>query len=880
MDSNVKFINIGERTNVTGSAKFKKLILSNEFEQAVDVAKEQIENGAQIIDINMDEGLLDSEKAMVKFLNLISVEPDIAKVPFMIDSSKWSVIEAGLKCIQGKPIVNSISLKEGEELFLEQAEKIKFYGAAVVVMAFDEKGQADNVERKFKICERAYKVLTQKIKFSPQDIIFDPNIFAVATGIEEHNNYALDFFEATKLIKKNLPMARVSGGVSNVSFSFRGNNQVREAMHSCFMYHAIKSGLDMAIVNAGQITIYEQIPNDLKKSIEDVLFNRDLNATENLIEISKKYSGNIERKKIDKKWRTKSLEKKVEYALINGINEFIENDTEGLRKKFDSPLEIIEGPLMDGMNVVGDLFGSGKMFLPQVVKSARVMKQSVAYLLPFMENGKKSKKTTKGKILLATVKGDVHDIGKNIVGVVLQCNNFEIIDLGVMVPANKIIETAVRENVDLIGLSGLITPSLDEMCFVASELERNKINKPLLIGGATTSKIHTAIKIDPLYGIGVCHVNDASKAVSVASNMISKNKCRPFVDSLKKEYLSLRENYYKKDKVNENNLRSCRDNKMKIDWKKYDPIKPKVSSLEIIKGESIKKILEYTDWKPFFEAWELYGKFPEILDDNLVGSAARELWRDSQDMIKTIINDNLTKPSAVFGFWPANSDGDDVIIFEDDSRKKVIQKFHFLRQQVSRKNSKRPNLCLSDFIAPVGVKDDYLGGFLVTAGSGIEKLALKFENDYDDYNSILVKSIGDRIAEAYAEMLHKEVRTKYWAYDSKEKLTVQDLISEKFLGIRPAPGYPACPDHTEKKTLFELLKVSENLGIELTESFAMTPASSVAGFYISHPLSSYFGVGKIYKDQVEDYAIRKGLEINIVEKWLGPNLGYSPKGTA
>ncbi len=600
MNSNIKFINIGERTNVTGSAKFKKLIIGDNYEEAVSIAKEQIDNGAQIIDINMDEGLLDSESAMIKFLNLISVEPDIAKVPFMIDSSKWTVIEAGLKCIQGKSIVNSISLKEGESKFLEQAEKIKSYGAAAVVMAFDEIGQADNVERKFKICERAYKTLTKKINFPPEDIIFDPNIFAVATGIEEHNNYALDFFEATKLIKKNLPNAKVSGGLSNVSFSFRGNNQVREAMHSCFLYHAIRCGLDMAIVNAGQITIYEQIPKDLKTCIEDVLFNRHRDATENLIEVSKKYSGSLEKKKIDKKWRNKNLEKKIEYALINGINEFIVEYTEALRKTYNSPLEIIEGPLMDGMNVVGDLFGSGKMFLPQVVKSARVMKQSVAYLLPFMDKEKKAKQTSKGKILLATVKGDVHDIGKNIVGVVLQCNNFEIIDLGVMVPANKIIEKAVEENVDLIGLSGLITPSLDEMCFVASELQRNKINKPLLIGGATTSKIHTAIKIDPLYNVGVCHVNDASKAVSVATNMISKNKCRPFVESLKNEYSNLRSNYYKKDKVRENNLTSCRLNKLKIEWTKNKPVKPKKLSLRVIKEESISEILKYTDWKPFF----------------------------------------------------------------------------------------------------------------------------------------------------------------------------------------------------------------------------------------------------------------------------------------
>ena len=876
MNSNINFINIGERTNVTGSAKFKKLILNNDFQKAVDIAKDQIDNGAQIIDINMDEGLLDSEKAMVKFLNLISVEPDIAKVPFMIDSSKWSVIEAGLKCIQGKPIVNSISLKEGEKTFIEQAEKIKNYGAAVVVMAFDEQGQADSTSRKFEICKRAYKLMVDKLGFPAEDIIFDPNIFAVATGITEHDEYALNFFEATKLIKKHLPLAKVSGGLSNVSFSFRGNNQVREAMHSCFLYHAINAGLDMAIVNAGQITIYEQIPKDLKNCIENVLFNKKSGATDDLIEISKKYSGQVQKKKIDKKWRNKKLEKKIEYALINGINEFIVDDTEELRKKYNSPLDIIEGPLMDGMNVVGDLFGSGKMFLPQVVKSARVMKQSVAYLLPFMENEKKSKTTSKGKILLATVKGDVHDIGKNIVGVVLQCNNFEIIDLGVMVPSNKIIETAIKENVDLIGLSGLITPSLDEMCFVASELERNKVNKPLLIGGATTSKIHTAIKIDPLYNFGVCHVNDASKAVLVASSMISKSKCRPFVESLKKEYDGLRTNYYKKDKTTDNNLDICRQNKFKFEWKKYNPSKPKINKIKVQNKISIKKILSFVDWKPFFEAWELHGNYPDILNDSIVGDTAKDLWKDAQKMISKIITNKLTLPKAVFGFWPANSDGDDIVVFESEKRKKVLKKLFFLRQQVNRKNSKRPNLCLSDFVAPVGVKNDYVGAFLVTAGSGIETLSNEYENKNDDYNSILVKSLGDRIAEGLAEMLHSQVRKNYWGYAPKESLTNSDLISEKYIGIRPAPGYPACPDHTEKETLFELLNVEKNLKIKLTESFAMTPASSVSGLYFSNPMASYFGVGKIYKDQVEDYAKRKGLPINLIEKWLGPNLGYLP----
>ena len=877
MKPNINFINIGERTNVTGSAKFKKLILSDQFDEAVSVAKDQIDNGAQIIDINMDEGLLDSESAMIKFLNLISVEPDIAKVPFMIDSSKWKVIESGLKCIQGKGIVNSISLKEGEKIFLEQASIIQTFGAAVVVMAFDEKGQADNIERKYEICKRAYELLTKKLNFRAQDIIFDPNIFAVATGIEDHNNYAVDFFEATKLIKKNLPLAKVSGGLSNVSFSFRGNNQVREAMHSCFLYHAINYGLDMAIVNAGQISIYEQIPLDLKDCIENVLFNKSVNATEDLINISKKYSENIEKKKTTSEWRKESLEKKIEYALINGINEFIEDDTESLRKKYNAPLEIIEGPLMDGMNVVGDFFGAGKMFLPQVVKSARVMKQSVAYLLPFMEGDKKNKVKKKGKILLATVKGDVHDIGKNIVGVVLQCNNFEIIDLGVMVPANIIIETAVKENVDLIGLSGLITPSLDEMCFVASELQRNGVNIPLLVGGATTSKIHTAIKIDPLYNFGVCHVTDASKAVGVASNLISKSKLQPFIDKLRNEYSLLRDNYFKKDKINTNNIDDCRNNKFKIDWTSYTPPKPKKLAIDYQPDISINKIINFIDWKPFFEAWELYGNFPQILEDKLIGKAASDLWSDANKMLEKIIKNKLTIPKSVVGFWPANSMGDDVIIF-DSERKNEISKLYFLRQQIDRSNSKRANFCLSDFIAPIkSGLDDYIGGFIVTAGDGIENLAKEFEKKNDDYNSILVKSIGDRIAEGLAEMTHETVRKNSWGYSKDEKLKNTELINEKYIGIRPAPGYPACPDHTEKETLFKLLNASQNIKVKLTESFAMTPSSSVSGFYFSNPHSSYFGVGKLYKDQVNDYADRKGVNIKFTEKWLSSSLGYSPE---
>ena len=827
-------------------------------------------------------GLLDSEKAMERFLNLISVEPDIAKVPFMIDSSKWSVIETGLKCVQGKAIVNSISLKEGEKEFIEQAIMVKNFGAAVVVMAFDEEGQADSTEKKFKICSRAYKILTEEVRFPAEDIIFDPNIFAVATGISEHNNYAKDFFEATKLIKAELPGCKVSGGVSNVSFSFRGNNRVREAMHSCFLYHAINAGLDMAIVNAGQITIYEQIPKDLRESIEDVLFNRSDNATDKLIDISKKYSEDkIDKKKITKEWRKKNPEERVKYSLINGINDFIENDTEELRKKFDKPLEIIEGPLMDGMNVVGDLFGSGKMFLPQVVKSARVMKQSVAYLLPFMENEKKNENLSKGKILLATVKGDVHDIGKNIVGVVLQCNNFDVIDLGVMVPCQKIIDTVISENVDLIGLSGLITPSLDEMCFVASELSRNKIDRPLLIGGATTSKIHTAIKIAPLYSNGVCHVTDASKAVTVASKLISKNKCRPFIEELNREYSNLRTSYFKKDNKKENSIEKCRKNKFKFDWKSYKPHAPKLLGLKTDYKISVEKIEKFIDWKPFFQSWELHGNFPEILNDEKVGKAAKDLWNDAQKMLERLKKNKIISPSAVIGFWPANSDGDDILIFKDNSRKKILKKLHFLRQQVSRENSKRPNFCLSDFVSPTSSKiKDFIGGFLVTAGDGIEKLSKEYENKKDDYNAIMVKALGDRIAEALAEMMHAEVRKKYWGYAKEENLSNEQLIKENYTGIRPAPGYPACPDHTEKSTLFELLEVSKNLKVELTESFAMSPASSVSGLYFSHPESSYFGVGKINKDQVLDYANRKGVALEDIEKWLGPNLSYSPKKAA
>lgn len=873
------FINIGERTNVTGSAKFKNLILKDNFEEAVSIAKDQVDNGAQIIDINMDEGLLDSEKAMTTFLNLLAVEPGIAKVPFMIDSSKWTVIEAGLKCVQGKPIVNSISLKEGEKHFLEYAKLIKAYGAAVVVMAFDEKGQADTADRKYSICKRAYKLLTEKIDFNPSDIIFDPNIFAVATGMEEHNNYAKDFFEATKLIKDNLPGSLTSGGLSNVSFSFRGNNQVREAMHSCFLFHAIKSGLDMAIVNAGQITIYEQIDKDLKIAIENVLFNENSDATEKLLEISQKFSGKKIKKKIDILWRKKKPDQRITYALINGINDFVDQDTEELRKKYKLPIDIIEGPLMDGMNIVGDLFGSGKMFLPQVVKSARVMKQSVGYLLPFMDQDKLSQSKNKGKILLATVKGDVHDIGKNIVGVVLQCNNYDVIDLGVMVPAQKIIETAIKENVNIIGLSGLITPSLDEMCFVASELSRNNIKIPLMIGGATTSKMHTAIKISPEYKHGVIYVPDASKAVGIASKLISNKNSPPFRDLIDKEYEEMRGNYYKKNKKSsEFSIEDSRKNKLKIDWKKFIPVKPEKLSLRVLKSIDINDIRAFIDWKPFFQAWELHGNFPEILDDKVIGKSASDLWKDAQKMFDKIIKDKLTEPSAVIGFWPANSNNDDIEIYSNEKRNKVLRKFFFLRQQIERKKSARANYCLSDFVAPKNSKkNDYIGGFVVTAGCGIEKTAKYYESKKDDYNSILIKSLGDRIAEGLAEKVHQEVRKKYWGYQRNEELDNDQLIKEKYQGIRPAPGYPACPDHTEKQTLFDLLEIEKNIKVSLTESYAMEPMSSVSGFYFSNPMASYFGIGKINKDQVEDYSKRKNVSVKFVEKWLGPNLSYSPK---
>ena len=870
-----QFINIGERTNVTGSAKFNKLIVNGLYAEAVEIARHQVENGAQIIDINMDEGLLDSENAMRVFLNLLAGEPEISKVPFMIDSSKWSVIETGLKCVQGKSIVNSISLKEGEKQFIEQAKLIKAFGAAAVVMAFDENGQAETIERKFKICERAYKIL-KKINFNLFDIIFDPNIFAVATGIPEHDNYAVNFFEATKLIKQNLPNSKVSGGVSNVSFSFRGNNTVREAMHSCFLFHAIEAGLDMAIVNSGQITIYDQIPKKLKKAIEDVLFNKHEGATDRLIEISSEFSQTKSKKKVNKSWRKQNVDERIKYSLINGINEFVEKDTEELRLKYKKPIKVIEGPLMDGMNVIGDLFGSGQMFLPQVVKSARVMKQSVAYLLKFMDDDKTDVKRTKGKILMATVKGDVHDIGKNIVGVVLQCNNFEIIDLGVMVPAQEIIDKAVQENVNIIGLSGLITPSLDEMCFVTSELSKQKVKIPVMIGGATTSKIHTAIKISPNHRFGVVHVTDASKAVGVATKLISYKNSQPFKEIIEREYNEIRKKYIKDNKKNcDFSIIESRKNNFKIDWESYKITKPKFLGKKVFINYSLEELTKYIDWNPFFAAWELHGKFPRLLEDKIIGKSARELWKDAKTMLKKIIDEKLTIPKAIIAFWPANSVGDDIEIYRNEERTKVLKKFFFLRQQIKRKGSNRANYCLADFIAPKNLKvNDYLGGFVVTAGKGIAEVSDYYERKKDDYNSILVKALGDRFAEAFAEKMHEDVRKKYWGYSQKEKFTNDDLIKEKYHGIRPAPGYPACPDHTEKKILFEVLDAVNTIDVSLTESFAMKPTSSVSGFYFANLKSSYFGIGKINKDQVEDYAHRKKISIEEAEKWLNPNLSY------
>jgi len=867
------FVNVGERTNVTGSKKFSRLIQEDKYDEALAVALDQVRGGAQILDVNMDEGMLDGKAAMVKFLHLIASEPEIARIPIMIDSSKWEIIEAGLQCVQGKGVVNSISLKEGEDVFISQAKKVKRYGAAVIVMAFDEKGQADSYDRRVEICQRSYDILVDVVKFPPQDIIFDPNIFPVATGIEEHSNNAVDFFNGTKWIKENLPGAKVSGGVSNVSFSFRGNNVVREAMHSAFLYHGIQAGMDMGIVNAGMIEVYDEIPKDLLERVEDVLLNRRDDATDRLLAFAENVKGKGIEKKEDLTWREADVEERLSHALIKGIVDFIVEDTEEARVKYSSPLKVIEGPLMDGMNVVGDLFGSGKMFLPQVVKSARVMKKSVAYLTPYLEKEKGSKGSAKGKILLATVKGDVHDIGKNIVGVVMSCNNFDIEDLGVMVPAEKILDRAEEIGADIIGLSGLITPSLDEMVNVAEEMTKRKMTTPLLIGGATTSRIHTAVKIAPKYDHAVIHVLDASKSVGVSTNLLS-DKASEYSNLIKSEYTDLAESHKSRESAkNSISYRDAKQNKTKVNWAEFESTTPLKLGITTFEDYDLGEIREHIDWTPFFSTWMLKGKFPAIFENETVGEEAKKLYDDAQTMLDEIIAGKQLRANAVVGLFPANADGDDTLIWKNESRDEEYSKFHFLRQQ-GKKAGGIPNISLADFVAPSEVGDDYFGGFAVTTGIGIEALIEQHKKDHDDYKEIMVKALADRLAEAFAELMHKKMRTEIWGYAAKEALSNDDLIREKYDGIRPAPGYPACPDHTEKRTLFDLLEVEKNTGIELTESFAMYPASSVSGFYFSHPDSKYFGLGKIGKDQVQDYAKRKQMSVEEVEKWLAPNLNY------
>ena len=869
-DSN--FVNIGERTNVTGSKKFARLIKEENFSEALSVARQQVEGGAQVIDVNMDEGLLDSKQVMEDFLKLLASEPDIARLPVMVDSSKFSVIEAGLKCLQGKSIVNSISLKEGEEEFIRQAKICRRYGAAVVVMAFDETGQADTIKRKVEICQRAYKVLTEQVNFNPTDIIFDPNIFAVATGIDEHNEYAINFIEATRQIKESCPGAKVSGGVSNLSFSFRGNNAVREAMHSAFLYHAIQAGMDMGIVNAGMVEVYEEIPKELLQRIEDVLFNRHENATEALVEMAEGLKGSggraVER---DLAWRESTVEERLRHALVKGMTEFIDEDTEEARQKYPAPIRVIEGPLMDGMNYVGELFGSGKMFLPQVVKSARVMKKAVAYLTPYIE-AEKSGGQSKGKILLATVKGDVHDIGKNIVGVVLGCNNYEIIDMGVMVPAQKILEKALEENVDIVGLSGLITPSLDEMVHVAKEMQRQNIQLPLLIGGATTSRTHTAVKIEPQFNLApVIHVLDASRSVAVASNLLSENEKErnAFISNTRNEYQTVREQRAARQHTKKYiSLKDAQANKVTLDWDTNPETTPQFLGRKVFENYSLDEIIPYIDWTPFFKSWQLAGKYPAILEDVVVGEEARKLIADAQEMLDRIVDEEWLKARAVIGFFPASPDQDDIIL-HDENREKEIMRLCHLRQQ-SLKTAGQPNLCLSDFVAP---ENGFIGAFAVTAGIGIEEKVREFEAAHDDYQAILLKAIADRLAEALAECMHERVRTEFWAYEPDEQLDNDSLIKEEYSGIRPAPGYPACPEHTEKGKLWELLNPDE-LDIHLTESYAMAPAASVSGWYFSHPDARYFGLGQIGKDQVEDYAKRKGMSVEEAERWLAPVLNY------
>jgi 5-methyltetrahydrofolate--homocysteine methyltransferase len=883
------FVNVGERTNVTGSAKFRKLVAEGDYTAALTVARQQVDAGASIIDINMDEGLLDSVKAMTTFLNLIAAEPDIARAPIMIDSSKWEVIEAGLRCVQGKAIVNSISMKEGEDKFREQARACLRYGAAVVVMAFDEVGQADTAQRKVDICTRAYKILTEEVGFPAEDIIFDPNIFAVATGIEEHDNYAVDFIEATRRIKQTLPYARVSGGVSNVSFSFRGNEPVRRAIHGVFLYHAIGAGMDMGIVNAGDLPVYDDIPAELREAVEDVILNRPqrdpkLTNTERLVELAPKYKGGkSEAKGPDLTWREGDVRARLTHALVHGITEFIEADTEEARLEAERPLHVIEGPLMDGMNVVGDLFGAGKMFLPQVVKSARVMKQAVAWLMPFMEAEKAGKpREHAGRILMATVKGDVHDIGKNIVGVVLQCNNYEVIDLGVMVPADRILDEAKAHDVDIIGLSGLITPSLDEMAYVATEMERRGFTIPLLIGGATTSKTHTAVKIEPGYkGGSTTYVLDASRAVGVVSGLLSKTERDRIQAETRADYAKVREQFARgQSNRARSSLAEARANGLKPDWTSYDPPKPSFTGTRTFAPYDLAELARHIDWSPFFASWELIGRFPQILEDDVVGEAARDLYKDAQAMLEKIIAEKWFEARGVVGFWPANSDGDDIVVYTDETRTTELARLHSLRQQMAKTQSQaeggRANVALSDFIAPVGTKPDWIGGFAVTAGHGESEIAEAFKAKGDDYNAILASALADRLAEAFAEAIHRRVRTELWGYAPDEPFDIDALIGEKYRGVRPAAGYPAQPDHTEKGVLFEILDATAATGMELTESYAMTPTAAVSGLFFSHPESHYFGVGRIEKDQVEDYARRKGWELKTAERWLAPILNYDP----
>jgi 5-methyltetrahydrofolate--homocysteine methyltransferase len=878
----IPFVNVGERTNVTGSAKFRKLVSAGDYAGALAIARDQVENGAQIIDVNMDEGLLDSENAMTTFLNLIAAEPDIARVPVMVDSSKFSVIEAGLKCVQGKPVVNSISLKEGEGAFIEHARTVKRYGAAVVVMAFDEQGQADTVERKCAIARRAHDILVDVVGFASEDIIFDPNIFAVATGMEEHNDYGVAFIEAARAIRASLPHVHVSGGVSNLSFSFRGNEAVREAMHSVFLYHAIGAGMDMGIVNAGQIAVYDDLDPELRTVCEDVVLNRRPDAAERLLALAQRYQGRgKEKKEADLSWRAAPVRERLSHALVHGITDFIEADVEEARLAAERPLHVIEGPLMDGMNVVGDLFGSGRMFLPQVVKSARVMKQAVGYLMPFMEQEKKEKgleqKSTHGKIVLATVKGDVHDIGKNIVGVVLQCNNYEVVDLGVMVPAAKILETARQEKADIIGLSGLITPSLDEMCLVAGEMERQDFDLPLLIGGATTSRVHTAVKIHPNYRRGQSvHVNDASRAVAVVGSLMSREARGPYVRQIREDYARIAAAHARGDQTKRRlSLEDARANALKLDWSgTYRPQTPSFLGVRTIQDYSLAELRDYIDWSPFFATWELTGKYPAILDDPKYGPAARDLFADAQAMLEGIVGEGSLRASAALGFWPANAEGDDILLYDDERRTAPVAVLHTLRQQLIRREG-RANIALADFVAPrASGRADYVGAFLLTAGLGADEMAERFKHAGDDYSALMAKALADRLAEAFAERLHQRVRMEFWGYDPQEQLGAADLIGEKYQGIRPAPGYPAQPDHTEKALLFTLLDPDKCTAIALTESYAMWPAASVCGLYFSHPESHYFGVGKIERDQVEDYALRKGWAVAEAEKWLAPVLNY------